>query len=207
MEDGDALHSVFAESSMSSQSSNPFAEKVTNSQVFFQLMPAESSPAIADTSSQGSDPPVRKKIKRTNGFDSSEAQQAQRKNADTACSERVCMKIDGKKLNINGKTISLGSKESAFLNLLFEKRNIYVPIDDLYVAVHEGRAGDWKKISKKERACFYSLIYSLRKKLPKDCLEGEFLKGYMLSDFVMTSRSGFAASSILKLLSSKISAS
>jgi hypothetical protein len=91
VEDGEALHSEFSESS---------------------------------TSFQGSDPPVRKKIKRNNDAESSEAQQAQRKNADTACSKRVCMKIDGRKLNINGRIISLGSKESVFMKLLFEKRNI-----------------------------------------------------------------------------------
>ena len=50
MKDGDGLHSEFAESSMSSQGSNPFSEEVTNIQVFPQERPAESS-----TSSQGSD--------------------------------------------------------------------------------------------------------------------------------------------------------
>jgi hypothetical protein len=50
MKDGDALHSEFAESSMSSQGSNPFSEEAINIQVFPQERPAESS-----TSSQGSD--------------------------------------------------------------------------------------------------------------------------------------------------------
>jgi hypothetical protein len=185
MEDGDALHSVFAESSMSSQESdlsaeifkilgtpeyddlanqvaniyafpqersaessmsfqgsNPFAEQVTNILVFPQKRSAiagtssqgsdppvqkkikrtnaESSPAVVCTSSQGSDPLVRKKIKR-NDDDSSEAQQAQSKNADRACSKRACMRLDGRKLEINGRIIRLGSKESVFVKLLFEK--------------------------------------------------------------------------------------
>jgi hypothetical protein len=42
MKDGDALHSEFAESSMSFQGFNPFAEEVTNIQVFPQERPAES---------------------------------------------------------------------------------------------------------------------------------------------------------------------
>jgi hypothetical protein len=50
MKDGDAFHSEFAESSMSSQGSNPFAEEATNIPEFPQERPAESS-----TSSQGSD--------------------------------------------------------------------------------------------------------------------------------------------------------
>ena len=133
---------------------------------------SQKRPAVACVSFQGSDPPVRKKIKRTNaesslavagtssqgsGFaeastlrllsskisppkdaDSSEAQQA--------CSKRVCIKIDGRKLNINGRIISLGSlKSSVFLKLLIEKINTYVPTDDLYVAVYGDEAGDWNK--------------------------------------------------------------
>jgi hypothetical protein len=50
MENGDALHSEFAESSTSSQGSNPFAEQATNRQVFPQARPA-----VVGTSSQRSD--------------------------------------------------------------------------------------------------------------------------------------------------------
>jgi hypothetical protein len=107
--------------------------------------------------SQGSDPLVRKKIKR-NDDDSSEAQQAQSKNADRACSKRACMRLDGRKLEINGRIIRLGSKESVFVKLLFEKINTYVPTDDLYVAVYGGKAGDWYKDSKEEKQCIYSLL-------------------------------------------------
>ena len=144
VEDGNALHSVFAESSMSSQGSDLFSEileilatpeyddlanQVANIYAFSQARTAESStisqgsdssaeeatnhhafpqkrPAIAGTSSQDSDLSVRKKIKRTNA-ESSEAQQAQSNNADTACSKAACIKIDGKKLNINGRIIRL----------------------------------------------------------------------------------------------------
>jgi hypothetical protein len=196
---------------MSFQGSNPFAEQATNIPVFFQSMTAESS-----MSSQGFDPSVRKKIKRTNadfspsiagtssqdsgfaasstlkllpsnifapkGAASSEAQQAQSKNADTACSKRVCMKINGRKLNINGRIISIGSKEFVFFKLLFEKINTYVPVDDLYVAAYRDRAGDWKKDSKKERKRFYFLLSSLRKKLPESCFKDKASLGYMLSD-------------------------
>jgi DNA-binding response OmpR family regulator len=177
------------------------ANQVANIYAFSQKSSAESS-----MNSQGSEPSVRKKIKR-NDAESSEAQQAQSKNVDTAYSKRACMKIDGRKLNINGRIISLGSKETVFVKLLFEKRNIYVPTDDLYVAVYGGKAGGWHKSSKKEKKRFYSLLVNLRKKLPKDCLEGKASKGYMLSDPAMISQgSGFVASSTLKLLPSNISA-
>jgi hypothetical protein len=70
-----------------------------------------------------------------------------------------------------------------------------------------GKAGGWHKSSKKEKKRFYSLLVNLRKKLPKDCLEGKASKGYMLSDPAMISQgSGFVASSTLKLLPSNISA-
>ena len=141
-EDGDTLHSVFSESSMSSQDSDKFAEilkilatpqyddlakKVANIYAFPQKRSAESS-----TSSQGSDPSLRKKIKHTNDDNSSEAQQAQSKSTDMAYSKAVCMKINGRKLKINERIISLGSKETVFVKLLFEKRNTYVPTDNLY---------------------------------------------------------------------------
>jgi DNA-binding winged helix-turn-helix (wHTH) protein len=253
MEDGDALHSVFAESSMSSQGSdllaeilgilatpqyddlanqvtntpvfpqersaessmsfqgsNPFAEQATNIQVFPQERSAESSTSSqgsdpsaeearnrhafpqkrsseSSMSSQGSDPPVRKKIK-CNDAGSSEPQQVQSKNADTAYSKTVCVNIDGKKLNINGRIIGLGSKETMLVKLLIEKINTYVPTDDLYVAVYGGKAGDWYKSSKKEKKRFYSLLDNLRKKLPEDSLKGGMRVGYMLSDSVMTSQ-------------------
>jgi DNA-binding response OmpR family regulator len=287
MKDGDALHSEFAESSVSSQGSNPFAEEVTNIQVFPQERPAESSTssqgsdlfaeileilaapqyddlanqvaniyalsqerpaesnmssqdsdpfseiskiistsqddglakqatnchafpqkrfAIAGKSSQDSDPSVRKKIKRTNAesspavagtssqgsefaaslkllsskisppkdADSSEAQQAH--------SKRICMRLNGRKLEINGRIIILGSKEFVFVKLLFEKINTYVPTDDLNVAVYGGEAGNWKKNSCEEKKRFYSLLGSLRRKLPEDWFEGKASKGYMLSD-------------------------
>jgi hypothetical protein len=79
-----------------------------------------------------SDPSVRKKIKRTNDADS----------------KKACMRLDGRKLNINGRIIGLAPKESVFVKLLFEKINTYVPTDDLYVALYGGEAGDWKKDSK-----------------------------------------------------------
>ena len=249
VEDGDALHSVFAESSMSSQGSDPSAEEATNHHAFpqersaessmssqgsdllaeilkilatpeyddlanqvaniyafSQKRPADSSSSIAGTSSQGSDSSLRKKIKR-NDAGSSEAQQAQSKNADTAYFKRVCMRLDGRKLEINGKIIILGSKEIVFVKLLFEKINTYVPTDDLHVAIYGGELGDWNKDISQKRTRFYSLAYTLRKKLPEDCFKGKPSKGYMLSDFVMTSQnSGFSASSTLKLLTSKISA-
>ena len=186
-----------AESSMSSQGSDPSAEEATNHHAFPQERSAESSmssqgsdllaeilkilatpeyddlanqvaniyafsqksSAESSMNSQGSEPSVRKKIKR-NDAESSEAQQAQRKNADTACSKRVCMKIDGRKLNINGRIISLGSKESVFMKLLFEKRNIYVPTDDLYVAVYGDEAGNWNKSSLERKKTF---LFSIRK--------------------------------------------
>ena len=50
MKDGDAFHSEFAESSMSSQGSDPFAEEATNIPAFPQ-----SIPAVVGTSSQDSD--------------------------------------------------------------------------------------------------------------------------------------------------------
>jgi hypothetical protein len=68
------------------------------------------------------------------------------------------------------------------MRFLFEKRNTHVPIDDLYVAVYEGKAGDWKKDSKEEKKRFYSLLFNLRKKIPRDCLEGKMSIGYKLSD-------------------------
>jgi hypothetical protein len=144
-------------------------------------------------SSQGSEPPVRKKIK-CNDAGSSEAQQAQSKNADTAHSERVCMKINGKKLNINGKIISIGSNESLFLKLLFEKINTYVPTDDLYVALYGGEAGDWYKDSRKERQRFYSLLGSLHRKLPKDWFEGKASK---LKSSLIEHHTGFLGISIV----------
>jgi hypothetical protein len=61
------------------------------------------------------------------------------------------MNIDGRKHDINGRIIALSPKESVFLKLLFEKINTYVPVDDLYVAVYGGKAGDWKKDSKEEK--------------------------------------------------------
>ena len=140
-------------------------------------------------SSQDSDPPVRKKIKRNNDAESSETQQAQSKNADSACSKRACMKIDGGKLNINERIINFGPKEIAFVKLLFEKINTYVPTGDLYVALYGGKAGDWNKDISQKRKRLHSLSATLRKKLPKGCLEGKPSKGYMLSDFVdMTSQ-------------------
>jgi DNA-binding response OmpR family regulator len=167
---------------MTFQGSNPFAEEATNRHAFPQKRSAESS-----MTSQGSDPLVRKKIKR-NDDDSSEAQQAQSKNADRACSKRACMRLDGRKLEINGRIISLGPKESVFLKLLFEKINTYVPTDDLYVAVYGGEAGGWYKDSKEEKKCIYSLLSNLRRKLPEDCLKGKTWIGYMLSASVMTSQ-------------------
>jgi hypothetical protein len=68
------------------------------------------------------------------------------------------MRFDGKILEINGRIIILGPKESVFLKLLFKKINTYVPIDDLYVALYEGEAGDWKKDSRKERQRICSLL-------------------------------------------------
>jgi hypothetical protein len=82
-----------------------------------------------------SDLSVRKKIKRTNDADS----------------KKACMRLDGKRLNINGRIIGLGPKESVFVKLLIEKINTYVPTDDLYVALYEGEAGDWYKDSRKEK--------------------------------------------------------
>ena len=131
------------------------------------------------TSSQDSSPSLRKKIKRTNDDDSSEAQQAQSK---TAYSKRACIDTDRKKLKINGRIISLTPKEIVFMKLLFEKRNTYVPTDDLYVALYGGKAGDWYKSSLQERIPFYSLLGNLRKKLPEDCFKSNPLTGYMLSD-------------------------
>ena len=93
------------------------------------------------------------------------------KNADTACSKKVCMKIDGRKLEINGRIIGLGLKESVFVKLLFEKINTHVPTDDLHVAVYGTKAGDWYKRSHKEKIPFYSLLVSLRRKLPKIALK------------------------------------
>jgi hypothetical protein len=80
------------------------------------------------------------------------------------------MNIDGRKLEINGRIIALSPKESVFLKLLFEKINTYVPVDDLYVAVYGGKAGDWKKDSKEEKKRFYSLLTYLRKKIPANCI-------------------------------------
>ena len=105
-------------------------------------------------SSQGSEPPVRKKIK-CNDAGSSEAQQAQSKNADTAHSERVCMKINGKKLEISMEKLLVSDLTSlVFLKLLFEKINTYVPTDDLYVALYGGEAGDWYKDSKERKTTY-----------------------------------------------------
>jgi hypothetical protein len=95
--------------------------------------------------------------------ESSEAQQAH--------SKRTCMRLNGRKFEINGRIIGLGPKESVFVKLLFEKINTYVPIDDLYVALYEGEAGDWKKDSWEEKKRFYSLLGILRRKIPEDCFE------------------------------------
>jgi DNA-binding response OmpR family regulator len=186
-----------AESSTSFQGSNPSAEEATNIPVFPQLMSADSSSAIADTSSQGC-PSVRKKIKRTNGAVSSGSQQVQRKNADMAYSKRVCMDADKKELKINGRIIVFGPKEFVFVKLLFEKINTHVSIDNLYVAVYGGKAGDWEKDSKKERQRVYSLLTILREKLPKDCFEGDPSRGYMLSGSVMTSQGSLSAREEIK---------
>jgi DNA-binding response OmpR family regulator len=99
------------------------------------------------------------------------------------------MRLNGRKLNINGRIIGLTPKESEFVKLLIEKINTYVPIDDLYVALYEGEAGDWYKDSLQERQCIYSLLGILRKKLPEDYFKGNAKKGYMLSGSVMTSQS------------------
>jgi DNA-binding winged helix-turn-helix (wHTH) protein len=180
---------------MTSQDSDLLAEKATNRHAFPQKRPAESLPAIAGTSSQDSASSLRKKIKRTNNDDSSKAQQAQSK---TAYSKRACIDTDRKKLKINGRIISLGPKEIVFVKLLFEKINTYVSINDLYVAVYGGKAGGWKKDSRKEKRCFYSLIFSLRKKLPEDCFKSNPSTGYMLSDPVMTSQSSPSAREEIK---------
>jgi DNA-binding response OmpR family regulator len=142
---------------------------------------AESSPAVAGTSSQGSVfaasstlKLLSSKISPPKDADSSEAQQAD--------SKKACMRLDGRKLNINGRIIGLAPKETVFVKLLFEKINTYVPTDDLYVAAYGGEAGDWKKDSWEEKKRFYSLLGILRRKIPEDCFEGKASKGYMLSD-------------------------
>jgi hypothetical protein len=122
-----------AESSMSSQDSDPFSEiskiistsqddglakQATNCHAFPQKRFA-----IAGTSSQDSDPSVRKKIKRTNDADS----------------KKACMMFDEGRLEINGRIIILGSKETVFVKLLFdlEKVHRYLQLDLLNHRIEE----------------------------------------------------------------------
>jgi hypothetical protein len=73
------------------------------------------------------------------------------------CSSGIGMNIEKKELEINGKIIAFRYQAFKALKLLFEKINTHVPTDDLYVAVYEGKAGDWHKSSLQERKCFYFL--------------------------------------------------
>ena len=79
------------------------------------------------------------------------------------------------------------------MKFLFEKINTHVPTDDLYVAVYGAKAGDWKKDSKEEKKRFYSLSANLRKKIPRDCLEGKMSIGYTLSDSADMTSQGFSS--------------
>jgi hypothetical protein len=65
------------------------------------------------------------------------------------------------------------------VKLLFEKINTHVPTDDLYVAVYEGKAGDWKKRSQKEKNRFYLLFKYLHEKISAN-ITGTPNTGYML---------------------------
>jgi DNA-binding response OmpR family regulator len=113
----------------------------------------------------------------------------------TACSNKIKINTKKRKLKINGKIISFGPKEFVFMKLLFEKRITYVPTDDLYVAVYGGKAGDWKKSSKKEKNRFYLLFQHLHEKIPAN-ITGTPNMGYMLfssNDPVDRTYQGFSA--------------
>ena len=112
------------------------------------------------------------------------------------CSSKISINIEQKELEIDGKIIDFGDKTFKAVKLLFEGINTFVPTDDLYVAVYEGKAGDWHKSSLQERKCFYFLLGNLRNKIP-DYITGTPNTGYMLfssNDPVDVSYQGFETS-------------
>jgi DNA-binding winged helix-turn-helix (wHTH) protein len=136
-----------------------------------------------DMTSQGS-PSMREEIKRTPVQDK------------MVCSSKISINIEKKELEIDGKIIAFGDKAFKAVKLLFEGINTFVPTDDLYVAVYEGKAGDWKKDSMKEKNRFYLLFQHLRESNP-DYITGTSNMGYMLSnpnDLVDVSYQGFETS-------------